>query len=425
AGAGGNAGGTAGGFAPVGIAVTPVGATVGKPTATLVPPTGGTVTSPDGKLTISVPAGALAAAQMLSIQPIKNTSPGGVGPGYRLQPDGQTFTAPVTLTFSYDATDVLGAAPTALRIAYQDAKGRWNSIKSVTLDDAAKTLTVQTLHFSDWSKGLAWRLDPETATVRAGDKVELTVVGCDVSTTAGDDALAGLVDTCQPAPTLLTVSGWAANAIPGGDDAVGTIVSTGPGTAEYTAPAVVPTPNPVPVTANAVDGAGHTTKVVSEMLWVSDKDHPSYRGTVTSTDTDPALGLVITTTARATMVWDIVNGWYVPGEGTLTATWDINAPPCHTHGTFTGNLGPMDGQLIVQAGVYVPEGAKMGDYVGTSACGGGAPEPFTQSENIKWWPAPIDLLFVKPDGSLEDSFTETNMDTNQVLQAQWLFIKVP
>jgi hypothetical protein len=421
---GGGAGGHTGGYAGVGVAVTPAGALDGAATQTLVSPAGGTVVSADGKLKLEVPAGALAAAQMLSVAPIKNLAPGGVGPAYRLTPDGQTFSVPVNLVFAYDDADVGSSEALAWRIAYQDAMGRWNSLKSVTLDVGAKTVTVQTSHFTDWAKVLAWRLDPKTATVHAGDGVELAVVACDVSTTVGADPLAALLDTCQPDPALFSVSGWAVNDIAGGDADVGTVVASSPGTGHYTAPAAAPTPNPVRVTATSVDVAGRMTKLASEILWVGDKDHPSYMGTVTSTTTEPG-GLTITTSADATFVWDIVNGWYIPGSGMMTATWDIVAATCHTHGVFQGPLGGRDGQIIVNSGIYLPEGQKMGDYVGTATCAAGAPEPFTRSDDINWWPSPLDLLFVKPDGSLEDSFDETNADTGKEVKAQWRFVKAP
>ena len=48
---------------------------------------------------IDVPAGALASDTDITIQPITNTAWGGIGNGYRLTPDGLTFTQPVDLVF--------------------------------------------------------------------------------------------------------------------------------------------------------------------------------------------------------------------------------------------------------------------------------------------------------------------------------------
>src|SRR5689334_6890130 len=60
--------------------------------------TGGSVTSADGLLTVSIPAGALASTKTITIQPITNNVSLGVGGGYRLGPEGTTFAQPVTLT---------------------------------------------------------------------------------------------------------------------------------------------------------------------------------------------------------------------------------------------------------------------------------------------------------------------------------------
>jgi hypothetical protein len=83
------------------VAVTPPGEVRGKPVQVMIPAAGGILISPDGILTIEVPAGALASAQTLTIQPITNQAPGGLGAAYRLGPEGQTFAVPVTLTFTY------------------------------------------------------------------------------------------------------------------------------------------------------------------------------------------------------------------------------------------------------------------------------------------------------------------------------------
>jgi hypothetical protein len=421
----GGAGGLAGGAGVATVAVTPVGTATGTPSQMLVPAAGGTVTSVDGKLKIDVPAGALAADQMLMIQPITSKAPGGVGPAYRLQPDGQTFAVPVTLTFTYDAADLAGSVALAWRIAYQDAMGRWNSVTNVVRDDAAMTVSVQTSHFSDWSKLLALRLTPERAAVKAGDVVPLAALACEVSmTTMGDDPLAELLDTCEPDPKLSSLSGWAANEIPDGDAANGTIASSSVISANYTAPATAPTPNPVRVSVNALDTSGHTTVLASEITWLGDNDHPSYKGNVTSTKTVADLGFVTTTTADVTFVWDIVNGWYNVGEGTMSAIRDLNSKGCVGHWTYQGDLVARDGQILVNSGTYLAEGSKMGDLVGTNGCGG-ASEASTVTDDIQWWPPSLELFFVKPDGSLEDGFDEVNAQTGVENKAQWLFVRVP
>lgn len=150
------------------IAITPPGTPVGPASATMVPVTGGVVTSADLRLAIEVPAGALTAAQNITIQPISNGSPGGKGLAYRLGPEGQTFSSPVKVTFRHDDSDIAGSEPLALKIAYQAKLGRWNAITEVVRDEAAKTITVQAKHFSDWSLLGGWQLRPPTSVVSLG-----------------------------------------------------------------------------------------------------------------------------------------------------------------------------------------------------------------------------------------------------------------
>src|SRR5690242_17088981 len=95
---------------------SPKGVAVAELVAGQIGPAGGSLTSDDGRLTVSVPPGAVSAPTSLSIQDITNTAPGGDGIAYRVGPDGTTFATPITLTFAADpAEDV-----SALSIAYQE-----------------------------------------------------------------------------------------------------------------------------------------------------------------------------------------------------------------------------------------------------------------------------------------------------------------
>ena len=86
---------------------------------------GGELTSADGTLRLTIPAGALSTATDIAIQPISNELTGGIGDAYRLTPHGQTFSKPVTITFNYNAADTVGSRPEFLDIAFQDAEGSW------------------------------------------------------------------------------------------------------------------------------------------------------------------------------------------------------------------------------------------------------------------------------------------------------------
>jgi hypothetical protein len=113
-----------------------------------------------------------------SIQPITNKAAGGVGTAYRLEPDGKKYSTPLQLAFRYEDGDVEGTVPEALSIAYQDAKGAWHAQDSVTLDQAAKTLTIPVTHFSDYSTFARLRLNPPKATVKVGQAIIIQLLVC-------------------------------------------------------------------------------------------------------------------------------------------------------------------------------------------------------------------------------------------------------
>lgn len=100
-----------------------VGEPAGIPVTATVGVTGGTLSSLDGRLTVTVPAGALAGDTSMTIQPITNVGQGqgSVGPAYRLLPEGQTFLSAVTVSYVYTAEELAGSAPEALGLSYQSA----------------------------------------------------------------------------------------------------------------------------------------------------------------------------------------------------------------------------------------------------------------------------------------------------------------
>jgi hypothetical protein len=130
---------------------TPVGTPDGAAIQKTIGTEGGAITSTDGRITVTIPAGAVSSAQQFSIQPISNQNPLAVGKGYRLLPHNLTFSTPVTIEFSYSEEDLQNTIPEALGIAYQDAKGVWQAQGSTTIDLANRKVKVATTHFSDWS----------------------------------------------------------------------------------------------------------------------------------------------------------------------------------------------------------------------------------------------------------------------------------
>ncbi len=229
--------------APTGAPPTPsaVGVAAGDPFTKSIGTAGGSLSSPDGGITITIPSGALTTDTTIGIQPITNTAGAGIGAAYRLSPSGQTFAKPVTLSFPYTDTDLNGTYAAALGIAYQDDTGRWEWQDGVALDTAAKTLTVASTHFSDWSKVPGIQLLPPSATVKPNGKVSLSVVTC----LAPSGNKKYIRFKCGDLPydlaslTHVIPGTWAVDGAPGGTTGHG-LVSGGAESAVYTAPAKKP-----------------------------------------------------------------------------------------------------------------------------------------------------------------------------------------
>jgi hypothetical protein len=122
----------------------------------------GTVTSPDGRLTITILRGTIARDKsgnaLGSFEVTVNESPpppGGaniIGLAYNFGPPGATFAPPITLTFSYDPADIPeGVAEEDLVLAYynEDA-GQWVTLDCV-VDTVNHTITAQVSHFTTFA----------------------------------------------------------------------------------------------------------------------------------------------------------------------------------------------------------------------------------------------------------------------------------
>ncbi len=255
---------------------TPAGTPNGAVTTQSIGAAGGSLTSTDGTVTISVPAGALATATDISIQPITPQSPGAVGTGYRLGPEGVTFSAPVSLSFHYQDADILRSAPELLWIASQDAAGAWRFSDDVVLDKTAQTVTVTTTHFSDWTLLEGWQIRPEYAEVEPGARVALQVKNC--LARADDVVYAYDCDGPDPDPDLVALPGggrievdhtsWQVNGDAGGSATYGFIEGTDAG-GEYIAPSDAPDDrNPVAVSVRLKNANGVTTAILNANIRV-------------------------------------------------------------------------------------------------------------------------------------------------------------
>jgi hypothetical protein len=242
---------------------SPKGTPTGAAVVRSIGPSGGSLTSGDGVLTLVVPASAVTTATDFSIQPI--TGPGASRiSAYRLLPDGARFSTPVTLTFAYTDEEVGNSDPQGLGIAYQDANGVWRAMLASTVNTAARTVSVATTHFTDFTKSMFWAIVPANAIVKTQERLVIKVWSCpseravnsandpSVVFTGGDGddlTLPTHLPVCEEPPSKWNGS-WAVNNVIGGNNSVGTIAPGSPASeATYTAPANQPSPNTVSVTA--------------------------------------------------------------------------------------------------------------------------------------------------------------------------------
>lgn len=201
-------------------------------------PEGGSLTSADGVLLLEVPTGALASATEISVQQVTRTLPGGVGPSYRLLPESVKFSKPVKLTYAYHEHWLDSTAAEVLFMAYQDEGGIWKMIPRTQLNQAAKTLTVETGHFSDWTPYALFWLHAEKRILRVGETTNLAIYATAKYYDMDMDKPEIVIARAEVIKKPGNIRNWSAPA--GQLSAAGDI-------AVYTAPGNIPVVNPVPV----------------------------------------------------------------------------------------------------------------------------------------------------------------------------------
>ena len=155
---------------------TEKGTPTDAPVTKIIGAAGGELTSGDGKLKIIVAPGTVTSNTAFSVQPITNTLFEGEGrTAYRLLPEGTQFTRPVQLQFAYHDDDTLNTTEDVLTVASQQADGTW-AVSPTGLNKNAKTLTVETNHFSDWTITGGIFLDVDKEQLGLGEKTLIQVV---------------------------------------------------------------------------------------------------------------------------------------------------------------------------------------------------------------------------------------------------------
>lgn len=235
------------------VVPTPVGTPTGTKTSKLIPKSGGSITSADGKLEIVFPSGALSSDQTITIQPITNNCPGGVGLAYRLEPDGSKFNQPVTLKFHYDDSVLHSTLPQYMLLGYQDKNGIWFVLNNVENDTINHILSGNTLHFTDFTTLEEIYLNPESATLKTGDILLIHTFSTEFEKQTIDQD--GFI---RYAIVPGTSSTWAVNGVTNGNDQYGEIIpndlssySSPYDEVIYKAPAQVPPQDKNPVLISA------------------------------------------------------------------------------------------------------------------------------------------------------------------------------
>jgi hypothetical protein len=347
----------------------PVGTPAGPATTATVGPGGGALRSSDGRLTISIPPGALSGDTPFSVQSLNNAEPNGVGPIYQLSPDGSRFAQPVMLAWQLSEADLAGRPLTGVTVATRDADGNWVLQPGVKRDAAAKTVRVATVHFSQW--GLAWlarlpnlTIVPDTAQVPVTASLSLKANTATAALSDTDDDLTAPAprssnESAAPAPQgqsddddLLAAPMylWRVNGNQHGDSTWGRI-SMGGDQATYSAPAKVPPANPVVVSCEAggkhakIVAIAYITVIDKPKAWTGtveyryDESHQTTTGNVTNFAHETRLASGTVDLQPDSQGWGGVDG---KGTGSLeqASTYGMKNALCHSDGgtATTGHL---------------------------------------------------------------------------------------
>ncbi|HEX4934900.1 MAG TPA: Ig-like domain-containing protein, partial [Gemmatimonadaceae bacterium] len=114
---------------------------------------GGTIATVDGRASVTVPAGALAQAQAITIEPIANpvANPRLVpGTAFDFGPS-QAFAQPVTMTLRYQASAIPGGVAASTLRLFRLTSGQWVEVPGSSVDVAASTVTGPTSSFSSYA----------------------------------------------------------------------------------------------------------------------------------------------------------------------------------------------------------------------------------------------------------------------------------
>lgn len=283
---------------------TPVGQPTGNAVSKQIGAAGGSLSSADGQVTLTIPAGALTATTTISIQPLENTAPNGIGESYDFLPNGQQFAKPITVTLKYTDAELAGTAPEVLQFGFQNAQNAWAGKENLQVNKAAHTVSAPIKHFSRWALYAMFRMDPTETTLLTGEAVALKAVKLPVSEDPDTfDPLEMLKVVGRPvAVPAADLSNWQVNGqASGAGSASGWLTENGEGSKLYHAPSQEPAVNPVAVSCTVRTGQGNVM-LVSNITVVSPNSfsftcegasYQNMQGTINSSPTAGTFQLVM------------------------------------------------------------------------------------------------------------------------------------
>lgn len=114
---------------------------VAIPSTATIGPAGGSVRSDDGRLTLKIPAGALAAPTSVVVTPAADVGPNAIGPAYSISPPDLAFSKAALLVFDYGRDDVAADDAQWLIPGFLGGDGQWYSSASWSIDSSAREVT--------------------------------------------------------------------------------------------------------------------------------------------------------------------------------------------------------------------------------------------------------------------------------------------
>jgi hypothetical protein len=121
------------------------------PVEASVGPSGGQLTTADGAVTVTIPAGALDRDLKITVTVATAPVSGTVGQVYEIGPSGTVFKQPVTVSLAFTTEELGGQPETSLALAtlVDDA---WVELAASVVDASAKRVTATTTHLSLFGK---------------------------------------------------------------------------------------------------------------------------------------------------------------------------------------------------------------------------------------------------------------------------------